>query len=95
MATAMHLSTSSKITVVSNLNKVYSSEGVPTLNMVSKVEYPKSLWSTLQSYKVQEAKMANQERLKTVNFQCIGAVALPLNCHNFGMHCLICDSYDT
>ena len=42
--TAVHLSTnSSEITVVSNLNKAYSSEGVPTLNVASKVEFPKSL----------------------------------------------------
>ena len=67
MATTMHLLTSSKITVVSNLNKVYSSEGVPTQNMASKIEYPKSLWSMLQSYKVQQAKIADQELLKTVN----------------------------
>ena len=37
MATAVHLSTNnSKITVVSNLNKAYSN-GVPTLNVASKV----------------------------------------------------------
>ena len=65
MATAVHLSiNSSKVIVVSNLNKAYSSEGVPTLNMASKFEFPKSLWSTLQSHKVQEAKMADQELLK-------------------------------
>ena len=58
MATAVHLSTnSSEITVVSNLNEAYSSDGVPTL--ASKVELLKSLWSTLQSHKVQEAKMAD------------------------------------
>ena len=34
---------SSKIIVVSNLNKAYSSEGVPTLNVASKFEFPKSL----------------------------------------------------
>ena len=58
MATAVHLSTnSSEITVVSNLNKAYSSEGVPTLNVPSEVEFPKSLWSTVQPHKVQEAKI--------------------------------------
>ena len=69
MATAVHLSTNSnETTVVSNLNKAYSSEGVLTLNVASKVEFLKSLWSTLQSHKVQEAKMADQELLKTVYF---------------------------
>ena len=69
MATAVHISTnSSEIIVVSNLNKANSSEGVPTLNVASKVEFPKSFWSTLQSRKVQEAKMADQELLKTVYF---------------------------
>ena len=69
MATAVHLLTNSnEITVLSNLNKVYSSEGVPTLNVASKFEFPESLWSTLQSHKVQEAKMADQELLKTVYF---------------------------
>ena len=59
-ATAVHLLTnSSEIKVVSNFNKPYSSEGVPTLNVASKVEFPKSLWFTLQSHKVQEAKMAD------------------------------------
>ena len=58
MATAVHVSTnSSEITVVSNLNKAYSSDGVLTL--ASKVELLKSLWSTLQSHKVQEAKIAD------------------------------------
>ena len=58
MATAVHLSTnSSEITLASNLDKAYSSEGVPTLNVASKVEFPKSLWSTVQSHKVQEAKI--------------------------------------
>ena len=53
MATAVHLSiNSSEITVVSNLNKAYSNEGVPTLNVASEVEFPKSLWSTLQSHEV-------------------------------------------
>ena len=57
MATAVHLSTnSSEMTVVLNFNKAYPSERVPTLNVASKFEFPKSLWSTLQSYKVQEAK---------------------------------------
>ena len=60
MATAVYLSTNgSETKVVSNLKKAYSSEGVPTLNMASKVEFLKSLWSTLQSHKVQEAKMAD------------------------------------
>ena len=60
MATAVHLSiNSSEITVASNLNKAYSNEGVPTLNVASEVEFPKSLWSTLQSHEVQEAKMAD------------------------------------
>ena len=60
MVTAVYLSTnSSKIEVVSSLKQAYSSEGVPTLNMASKVEFPKSLCSTLQSHKVQEAKMAD------------------------------------
>ena len=60
MVTAVYLLTNSSETkVVSNLKKAYSSEGVPTLNVASKVEFPKSLWSTLQSHKVQEAKMAD------------------------------------
>ena len=60
MATAVHLSTnSSEMTVVLNFIKAYPSEGVPTLNVASEVEFPKSLWSTLQSHKVQEAKMAD------------------------------------
>ena len=60
MATAVHVSTnSSEITVVSNLNEAYSSDGVPTL--ASKVELLKSLWSTLQSHKVQEAKIADRK----------------------------------
>ena len=85
MATAVHLSTnSSEITVVSNLN--YSSEGVPTLNMASEVEFPKSLWSTLQSHKVQEAKMADQELLKTVNFSASVQWLCPF--HNLGTRCL-------
>ena len=85
MATAVNLSTNSnEITVVSNLNKAYSSEGVPTLNVASKFEFPKSLWSMLQSYKVQEAKIADQELLKTVYFSvywCSGfALATILGC---------------
>ena len=57
MATAVHLSTnSSEKAAVSNLNKAYYSEGIPTLNVAIKVEFPKSPWSTLQSHKVQEAK---------------------------------------
>ena len=60
MVTAVHLSTnSSEISVVSNLNKAYSSEGVPTLNVASKIEFPKSLWSTLQPHKVQKAEVAD------------------------------------
>ena len=43
--------------LASNLNKAYSSEGVPTLNVAGEVEFPKSLWSTVQSHKVQEAKI--------------------------------------
>ena len=91
MATAVHLSTnSSEIIVLSNLNKAYSSEGVPTLNVASEVGFPKSLWSMLQSHKVQEAKMADQELLKisvSVQWLC--------PCHHFGMRCLTCDSFDT
>ena len=94
MATAVHLSTNSnETTVVSNLNKAYSSEGVLTLNVASKVEFPKSLWSTLQSHKVQEAKMADQELLKTVYFSVSMQWLCP--CHHFWMYCLICDSFDT
>ena len=60
MATAVNLSTIRReITVVSNLNKAYSSERVPAPNVASKAEFPKSLRSTLQSHKVQEAKMAD------------------------------------
>ena len=94
MTTAVHLLiNSSEITVVLNLNKAYSSEGVPTLNMASEVEFPKSLWSTLQSHKVQEAKMADQELLKTVYFGVLVQWLCPF--HNFGMRCLTCDSFDT
>ena len=94
MATTVHLSTnSSEITVVSNLNKVYSSEGVPTLNVPNEVEFPKSLWSTLQSHKVQEAKMADQELLKTVYFSVLVQWLCP--CYHFGMRYLTCDSFDT
>ena len=94
MATAVHLSiNSSETTVVSNLNKAYSSEGVPTLNVASEVEFPKSLWSTLQSHKVQEAKMADQELLKTVYFSVSVQWLCPF--HNLGMRCLTCDSFDT
>ena len=94
MATAVHLSTnSSEITVVSNLNKAYPSEGVPTLNVASKFEFPKSLWSTLQSHKVQEAKMADQELLKTAYFSVSVQWLWP--CHHFGIRCLTCDSFDT
>ena len=94
MATAVHLSSnSSEITVVSNLNKAYSSEGVPTLNVASKFEFLKSLCSTLQSHKVQEAKMADQELLKTVYF----SVSVQWLCsfHHLGMRCLTCDRFDT
>ena len=94
MATAVHLSiNSSEATVVSNLNRSYSSEGVPTLNVASKFEFPKSLWSTLQSHKVQEAKMAGQELLKTVYFSVSVQWLCPF--HNLGMRCLTCDSFDT
>ena len=93
MATAVHLSTNnSEIIVVSNLNKAYFSEGVPTLTVTSKFEFPKSLWSTQQSHKVQEAKMADQELLKTVYFRISVQWLCP--CHHFWMRCLICDSFD-
>ena len=88
MATTVHLSTnSSEIIVVSNLNKTYSSEGVPTLKVASKIEFP------LQSHKVQEAKMADQKLLKTVYFSVSVQWLCP--CHHFGMRCLIYDSFDT
>ena len=59
MTTAVHLSTdNSKIKVRSSLRMPYSSEGVSTLNVDSEVEFLKPLRSTLQSDKVQEAKMA-------------------------------------
>ena len=94
MATAVHLSTnSSEITVVLNLYKSYSSEGVPTLNVASKFEFPKSLWSMLQSHEVQEAKMADQELLITVYFSVSVQCLCP--CHHFGMRCLVCDSFYT
>ena len=95
MATAVHLSTNSnEITVLSNLNKDYSSEGIPTLNVASEVEFPKSLcWSTLQSNKVKEAKMADQELLKTVYFSVSEQWLCPY--HHFGMCCLTCDRFDT
>ena len=88
MATAVQLSTnSSEIKVVSNLKKAYSSEGVPTLNVASKVEVPKSPWSTIQSHKVQEAKMAgfsllsfHQELFISVNWCCGFAFATILGC---------------
>ena len=58
--TTVHLSTdNSKIEVVSSLKKAYSGEGVPTVNVASKIEFLKPLHSTLQSYKVQEAKMTD------------------------------------
>ena len=44
---------------ISSLKMAYSSEGVSTLNMDSEVKFLKPLRSTLQSYKIQEAKMAN------------------------------------
>ena len=53
----MHLS--SEIEVILSLKKAYSSEGVPTLNMASKIEFLKPLHLILQSYKVQEAEIAN------------------------------------
>ena len=57
MMIVVHLSTdNSETEVVPSLKKAYSSDGVPTLNMASKVEFLKPLRSTLQSYKVQEAK---------------------------------------
>ena len=94
MATAVHLSTnSSEIVVVSNLNKTYSSEGVPTLNVASKFEFPKSLWSTLQSYKVQEPIMADQELLKTVYFSVSVQWLCPF--HHLEMRCLTYDRFDT
>ena len=81
MATAVHLLTnSSEITVVLNLKKAYSSKAVPTLNVASEVEFLKSLWSTLQSHKVQEAKMADQELFISV-YRCSGfALATTLGC---------------
>ena len=88
MATTVHLSTnSSEIIVVSNLNKTYSSEGVPTLKVASKIEFP------LQSHKVQEAKMADQELLKIVYFSVSVQWFFPF--HNVGMRYLTCDSFDT
>ena len=96
MATAVNLLTNnSEITVVLNLNKANSSEGVPTLhvNVNSKVEFTKSLWSMLQSHKVQEPKMADQELLKTVYFSVLVQWLCP--CHHFGMRYLICDNFDT
>ena len=90
MATAVHVSTnSSEITVVSNLNEAYSSDGVPTL--ASKVELLKSLWSTLQSHKVQEAKIADRKLFFFSVCWCSSLQACP--CHHFGMRCLICDSF--
>ena len=50
MATEVNLSTNSS---------EISSEGVPILNVASKIKFPECLWSTLQSHKVQEAKMAD------------------------------------
>ena len=59
ITTTVHLSIgNSETEVVSSLKKAYSSEGVPTLSVASKVEFPKPLCSILQSYKV-EAKMAD------------------------------------
>lgn len=58
--TTVHLSTdNSKIEVISSLKKAYSGEGVPTVNVASKVEFLKPLHSTLQSYKIKEAKMTD------------------------------------
>ena len=60
MTTALHLLTNnSKTKVLSSLKKACSSEGVPTLNMASEIEALKLLYSSLQSHKVQEAKMAD------------------------------------
>ena len=90
MATAVYLSTnSSEITIVSNLNKAYSSEGVPTLNVANKVEFPKSLWCTLQSHKVQRRKNGWSRTVENCSFQWL------CPCHHFGMQCLIYDSFDT
>ena len=49
----------SETELISSLKKAYSSKGVPILNVASKVEFPKPLHSTLQSYKVEEAKKAD------------------------------------
>ena len=59
--TTAHLSTNNrkKTKILSNLKKAYSSEGVPTLNVAGKLEVLKLLCLSLQSHKVQEAKMAD------------------------------------
>ena len=61
MATAVHSYQliAAKQKVVLNLNKDYFSEGVLAVNVASKFEFLKSLCSTLQSHKVQEARMAD------------------------------------
>ena len=64
MTTTVHLLTGSSETEVVSSLKAYSSEGVPPLNVASKIEFPKPLHSTLQSYKLEEAKMAQTARLQ-------------------------------
>ena len=59
MMTTPHLSTNNSKTKVLSSLKAYPSEGVPNLNMAGQVEAPKLLYSSLQSHKVQETKMAN------------------------------------
>ena len=94
MATAAHLSTnSSEITVVSNLNKAYSSEGVPTLNVARKFEFLKVSLVYATASQSPRSKMADQELLKTVYFSVSVQWLCP--CHHFGMRCLACDSFDT
>ena len=51
------LTNSSEITVVLNLNMASSSEGVPTLNLASKFEFPKSLdYATIHPTKPKKQK---------------------------------------
>ena len=92
MTTALHLLTNnSKTKILSSLKKACSSEGVPTLNMASEIEALKLLYSSLQSHKVQEAKMADfftlsmaysltedSTALERWLSQCASTVALPL-----------------
>ena len=85
MVTAVYLSTtSSKTTVVSNLKKAYSSEGVPTLNVASKVECPKSLCSMLQSHIVKKQNcrlLSFHQKLFISVYRCSGfALATILGC---------------